>query len=129
MFRNVLLLGLLAALPGCGVAESSGVDAGDAQVIQALKEAGSNLSKPHPIDFYFVEFADRASAERFDRDWDQASWKLDVHQMPGLSEWTVIASTVMVPDLQAISDLSARFNVLAPKYGADYDGWEAAVTQ
>ena len=128
MFRLVVILVALLALSGCGAAESSQVDEGDAQVVQSLKDNGSDLSKPHPIDFYFY-FRDRMSAEKLRDELTGPGWKLDVHQTPDSSDWTVIASTVMVPDLQAISELTVKFNALSSELGGEYDGWEAAVTK
>jgi len=128
MFRIACLHILILCLAACGVAEPMGVDDDDARVIAALKDAGSDLTKPHPIDFYFVEFPDRVSADRFAQSLRDTGWKFDVHQSPDSSDWTVIASTVMVPDAYEISLTSAKLRKIAPQYGGDYDGWEAAVT-
>ena len=127
MFRHFILLIALAALPSFGDARPGVVDDGDAQVIQALKDAGADLTKPHETIFYFVGFADRRSAERLSKELDP-NWKIDIHQSPDSSEWTVIASTRMVPEIHAMSELTVRFNALAAKFGGDYDGWEAAVS-
>jgi hypothetical protein len=128
-FRYVSLLLALLAIFGCAQAESGDIDQGDLQVIEALKDAGSDLAKPHPIDFYCVEFPDRKAADAFAQEIDAPDWKVDVHQTPDTVGWTVVASTVMVPEIHAISHVSARFSKLASKHGGDYDGWEAAVTK
>ena len=129
MFRSIAAILLLATLVACEVSGSGDIFEGDAKTVQALREAGSDISKPHPIDFFFYGFVDRASAERFSQELNRPGWKFDAHQTPEASDWTVIASTVMVPDAREISDMRARFDALATKFGGEYDGWEAAVTK
>jgi hypothetical protein len=129
MFRALVALLILIALAACKPSESDGIYEADAKVVAALRDAGSDLSKPHPIDFYFYGFADRASAERLGQELNRPGWKIDVHQTPDTTEWTVVASAVMIPDARAISNLGARFETQARRFGGAYDGWEAAVTR
>ena len=129
MPRFLVSLTFLVILSGCGRAEYGNAYEGDAKVIQALKDAGSDVSKPHPIDFFFYGFADRASAEKFAKELSLPNWKLDVHPAPLEPGWAVTASTEMVPDLYDISVVTGKFDALAPKFGGEYDGWEAAVTK
>ena len=129
MTRNFrYIIGLLVVyFAGCGLVAPGDRESGDAQVIAALKAAGSDLSKPHRINFYFVEFPDRASAEMCGKGVSDG-WQIEIHRSPNSTDWTLVASTVMVPDLEPLTGLSEHFSLLATRHGGDYDGWEAAVT-
>lgn len=60
LIRLVLLGALIAT--GATAEEPTGSLLGDAQVIESLKKNGSNLSKPHLVDFFF-DFPDPAGAK------------------------------------------------------------------
>jgi hypothetical protein len=101
----------------------------DAQVMEQLKSAGSNLSKPHPIEFYLYvptqEAANRVATKA--RALGYEIKKLDRAAMgPG---WLVLAGKTLVPTESALSKSRSELEALAKDEGGEYDGWEAPVVK
>jgi hypothetical protein len=95
----------------------------DQQVLDQLKKAGSDLSKPHKIDF-FIYFPSEASAKEGAKD-----IKLEVDDLkvrPGAdgSNWLCFATKRMVPNHAELVRLRKKFNEITKKYDGEYDGWE-----
>jgi hypothetical protein len=101
---------------------------GDALVLAQLREAGSDLSKPHPIEFFIylptresaLNIADKIRAKGFGARVDRAA------QGPN---WLCLGTKSMVPDLAAIEAIGAGFDEMARSLGGEYDGWETAVVK
>jgi Regulator of ribonuclease activity B len=101
----------------------------DAEVIENLKRAGSDLSKPHATEFYLY-FARESSAREASIELRDAGYQL--HRIGASSkagEWVVIAGRNIVPTLAEITRLTSELNRLARTHKGVYDGWEAAVTK
>jgi hypothetical protein len=100
----------------------------DRQTLQALKNAGANLTKPTHVLFYLYfetqELADKAAASG-------RTSELEATVRPAASGggWLVLLEGTMVPSESAMHATSARLLGLATSLGGEYDGWEAAVTQ
>ncbi len=101
----------------------------DSLVIQELKKSGSNVSKPHDIEFYLY-FPNRKVAER-------ASLKIrklgcsikkiaPAASGPG---WLVLAAKTMIPTESALTQLRGEFDRIARSEKGEYDGWEAGVVK
>ena len=99
----------------------------DAQVIAQLKKAGSNVSKPHPIEFYLY-FPTREAAERVAgkvRALGCGIKRVDpAASGPG---WLVLATKTMVPIEAELVKLRKEFEFLAKVEKGEYDGWETQV--
>jgi Regulator of ribonuclease activity B len=107
--------------------------AGDLVVIDALRKAGSNLSRRTEITYYLYVPAERDARE--------AAALLKKHNLAATVEkplgvledgsvsdaWGVITVTNDVPSLETVRTAGALFEDLARKYDGQYDGWEAAV--
>jgi len=114
---------------------------GDAAVIDALRKAGSNLSRPTEITYYLYVPAESDARE--------VAALLNKHNLQatvekptgtGLAEtvakavdgssgdsWGIITVTKDVPSLENVRTARALFEDLARRYHGEYDGWEAAV--
>jgi hypothetical protein len=99
---------------------------GDLDVIDQLREAGSDLSRQHPVDFYLYfpgKEAAEASAARISVD----GFTTVVRSGADGTSWLCLASKWMVPELAAIHEIRARFERLASSLGGEYDGWETQI--
>ena len=95
---------------------------GDRLVIEALKEHGSDLSKPHTIDFFF-DFPAKEPAEQLCAELATEGYAPHLEAVDEGDRYTCRAVKKMVPELEAMQSLTRRFNALARKYGGTYDGW------
>ncbi len=120
-----------AADSGKASKESSSAPLGSAPdddrvVLQQLREAGSDLSKPHQIEFclYFPteeaagKAAEKLEAEGFDG---------ELRRAPDLTRWMCLVYQQMVPELSKITAGKRRLAKLAQEFGGEYDGWETNI--
>ena len=122
LFLLAVLLGVLTLL-GC----SKKPDA-DELVIFELKKAGSDLSKPHKIDFYLYlptqSAAEQAVVHVRDRGFEAV-----VRPAAKGTNWLCLAKKALVPNLSDIKRIGRDFDQFCAAAGGDYDGWEAEVTK
>lgn len=100
----------------------------DDAVIEHLRIAGSDLSKPHPIDFYLYA-PTQDSAERIARVLSNKGFKVKVEQAATGTDWLALATKEVIPTSVALADLRRELTVLALHEHGDYDGWEAPVVK
>jgi len=99
----------------------------DAMVLLRMAELGADLSLPHQPEFTFDASSQTMAMAVAE---EVAGLDFDVQVFapePGEPSWQVVASRRMVLDLDAVVELSARFEKLADARGAVYDGWGAPV--
>jgi Regulator of ribonuclease activity B len=101
----------------------------DALVILQLKKHGSNLAKPHVIDFHFYYFKEKRSAEELATVLKSKGFTSRISFSDKDSDWNVIATKSMIPEFRAISAQSAEFEKLAKDRGGKYDGWETQIVE
>ena len=121
---------VLKTLPG---ASDQADQSGDQAVLEKLRAAGSDLSKPTDIVFYLYipAHSDALACVRkldkigFRSEADTPLGKLD----DGITEnrWSVISHITAVPTLKTVHRAAMIMTQLAHRYGGEYDGWEAAV--
>jgi len=97
-----------------------------ADVLTILQRQGSDVTKPHSIDFYFY-FKRRADAEQAAAALQARQFKVTVDTQPYYGQWLCLASRRLVPDRQLLAEWGRWFPQLASRHGGDYDGWEAAI--
>ena len=119
--------GLVIAAAPCHAA--SVPEEQDAAVIQGLRDAGSDLSKPHLIDFFFY-FPDRKSAEAAAAELRSLRYDVfDIGAANDQSVWLVQANRSLVPDLAMMNASTRELEALAARHGGDYDGWGTSVVE
>lgn len=127
---KVLALVLAAALTACSSdAEESHTNppgSSDAAVIAQLRTAGSDLSRPHPIDFYLY-FPNREAAGRISRTLSSKGFEASIEPSARGTDWLVLAKKQVVPTQTAMERLSAELEVIAASEKGEYDGWETMV--
>ncbi|MGN6280351.1 ribonuclease E inhibitor RraB [Frateuria sp.] len=108
--------------------QASASPANDDAVIEQLRLAGSDLSKPHPIDFYLYA-PTQESVERIARVLSNKGFKVKVEQAATGTDWLALATKEVVPTSAALADLRRDLTALALREHGDYDGWEAPVVK
>jgi hypothetical protein len=116
---------LLGACAG-GQEETYGDDdVSDQAVIDNLKEAGSDLSKLHDVDFNLY-FPDESSARRFADKLSGQPFKVSIEETDD-AEWSVVATRKMMLSADDIKTTSDELTGLANAEGGELDGWGASV--
>ena len=98
----------------------------DQQVLDQLKKAGSDLSKPHSIEFFLyfpTEFSANEAAKDVKVEVDDVNVRLGADK----ENWLCFAAKRMVPDHDKLVGLRRRFNEIAIKGDGVYDGWGTEV--
>ena len=98
----------------------------DRVVLQQLREAGSDLSKPHQLEFYLyfpTEEAAGKAAEKLETE----EFEGEMRRAPDLTRWMCLVHQQMVPELSKIAALKRRLAKLAQEFGGEYDGWETNI--
>lgn len=117
--------------PSHVAAQTATADTADQALLDNMRKAGSDLSKPVQIDHYLYvprkDLADQAAAELRPQ-----GYKVTVDTAavvrPG-EAWVVLASQTAVPTIDYLRRTRATFTALANKLGGAYDGWEAPVAK
>jgi regulator of ribonuclease activity B len=100
----------------------------DESVLVQLKKAGSDLSKPHDIEF-FLYFPSQSIAERAAPTIRAAGFAVEVRPAAKGSDWLCYTTKTMVPDLTALQKIRRDFNRLAKSVHGEYDGWGTGVVK
>jgi regulator of RNase E activity RraB len=98
----------------------------DDSVLVQLRKAGSNLSKPHAIEF-FLYFPTQAIAEQAATQVRDAGFEVRLEPSAKGNDWLCFATKNMVPELAAMQEIRHKFNSLASSMGGEYDGWGTEV--
>ena len=99
----------------------------DFKVIQALKENGSDVTKPHEIDFFF-DFSTFDEAAPVAQAIDKDGFVVKVFENDDGS-YTIEAKKTLIPDVSVMQELTRKFDSLTEKHGGNYDGWGTEVVE
>ena len=119
----IRILLLFVLISGCGL---TGNGNKDQAVLDQLRDAGSDLAKPHPFHFYLYH-PDAGGAEQLCSALRTDGFHVRITESAGGSDWLCLASFTMLPTIENLTELQARFEVLMDQYGGEYDGWETIV--
>ncbi len=100
----------------------------DQQILDQLRAAGSDLSKPHPMEFYLY-FPTEDVAARVADEIEADGYRVEVKRAPRGPAWMCYVTRRMTPKKSEIAAMGRRFRELAEKYGGEYDGWETEVVR
>jgi hypothetical protein len=135
MRRTLLLCPVLVGgLAGCMSSDPGDTDAdahntgNNGEVIAALEESGSDLSKPHPLDFY-IYFDERADADAAAKSLAAKGYDAEVDPEQVDTEWLLVASKESSVSEAKIDALEAEIvAVVEPAHGV-YEGWETEIVE
>lgn len=100
----------------------------DGEVLFQLCQSGSNLGKPHPIEF-FLYFPDQENANKAKVELIARGFHVEVNRSAAGFEWLCFVKKEMVPNHKALVSLRDTLNVLAGKYFGQYDGWGTPIAK
>ena len=93
-----------------------------------MEKAGSNLSKPHDIEF-FLYFPTEELANQAAEEVKKEGCSVKVELGADESAWLCFATKRMIPKHAELMRLRKRFNDIAFKYQGEYDGWGTGVVK
>jgi hypothetical protein len=100
----------------------------DQLVLDQLKRAGSNLAKPHDIEFYLyfpTEEAANAAAKEINIEVDRLKVRVGADDV----NWLCLGTKSMLPKADELRRLRTRFIEITNRYQGEYDGWECGVVR
>ncbi len=98
----------------------------DAAVIDQLRAAGSDLSKPHVIEF-FTYFQEEVSADTACGSLAAKGFSVSVSLSALTDEYLCFATKEVVPTLEEMHRLRSELESLAAELDGEYDGWGTPV--
>jgi hypothetical protein len=98
----------------------------DQAVLDSLRDAGSDMTKAHPIDFYLYH-PDKTGADQICNRLRIDGFQVTVREGALGDEWLCLASMSFVPSIDRLSEIREKFEALIDLYGGEYDGWETIV--
>lgn len=102
----------------------------DRLTLQQLRIAGSDVSRPHAVDF-FLYLPTRGAAESAAEELRRAGYtaKVETSASPSANTWLCQAVKEMAPSEANLSEARGVFEGLAERFRGNYDGWGAAVVR
>jgi regulator of RNase E activity RraB len=101
----------------------------DARVIEVLLKNGSDFTKPHRVDYFFV-MPTEASAKAIAAELQSTGFVVQrIGVPPRLSTWEVHVQRSQLVQLEAMQATTIAFTKLAERFGGVYDGWGAPVAK
>jgi len=119
----LLILGFSLLLAAC---INLTLEQSDQAALESLREAGSDLSKPHPFDFYLYH-NNKSGAQRLCGELNKMGFQVNVREGAIENEWLCLARQNFIPSENKLAELSQVFEELISTYGGEYDGWETIV--
>jgi regulator of ribonuclease activity B len=98
----------------------------DQEVLDQLRSAGSNVAKPHQIEFYMY-LPSQVDAEGAEAELRALGYGVTVRVAPDNIHWLCIASRKMLPTIEGLTDARGVLKGMAMRYRGAYAGWEAAI--
>ncbi len=98
----------------------------DCKTLVQLAKAGSDLKKPHEIDFFFY-FPTQDQAKKAAPKLAALGLSTKIDRAAKGSNWVIHGNKTMVPSEAELQRLRRYFDEIAAAQGGDYDGWGAEV--
>jgi hypothetical protein len=113
-----LIAASLLIAPGLSSAQQNP----DAQALTQLRLAGSNLRKPHQMEF-FLYVPSQLAAERVAEKVRALEFTTKIQHAATGSDWLVLATKKMIPTEAKLAELRKLFNEIVTAEQGEYDGW------
>lgn len=98
----------------------------DQEVLNQLRGAGSDLSKPHNMEF-LIYLPTEESANRVANRIRPDGFNVEVKRAAQGSNWLCLAMKRMAPKHSEIAAIGKRFSAIAQEFNGEYDGWETSI--
>jgi len=106
--------------------DKSAASPDDKMVLEQLREAGSDLSKPHVLEFYLY-FPAEQSAHQAAEKLESEGFEGELKPSVGEATWLCLVRKRMVPELNEIVAMRRKLSSLAKEFKGEYDGWETRI--
>ena len=100
----------------------------DQLVLVQLRKAGSDLSKPHNIEF-FLYFPAQSVAESSSLKVRDAGFEVEVKKATQGDSWLCFAKRTMIPALTDLQRIRQNFVEFAGSMNGEYDGWGTQIVR
>ena len=100
----------------------------DARVIAQLHQAGSDMTKPHPVEFFFY-FPSQDAADRVATRLSEFGLIATVEPAAHGEEWAILATKTLVPTDASMTQLRDAFEKIAATEQGTYDGWGSSIVR
>jgi hypothetical protein len=108
----------------------------DLAVLHRLKELGSDLSKPHKVDF-FLYFPSEEQAKSAAGEIEREGYAVRINRAPmpwwrrlfSKPVWGCYANKSIIPDEETILETSRWFDGIAQRFCGEYDCWGTGVVK
>ena len=114
---------ILVFIPGCSILN---IDNSDQAALDSLRDAGSDLTKIHPFDFYLYH-NNKSGAQYICAELEQDGFQVSIQEGAIEGEWLCLARLNFIPSIEKLSELQVVIEDLIAKFGGEYDGWETIV--
>jgi len=104
------------------------IDDPDALTLAELKKAGSDLSKPHLIEF-FLYFPNREPAEEVAEILRSEGYELAVSLGADNVNWLCFATKPLIPSQKTLAAIRDHFEALVNTRSGEYDGWGTTIVK
>lgn len=126
--RPLLATALCLLLAACGAnpdPDEALAEDGNAAVLAQLEDAGSDLSKPHALEFTLY-FPSRDAAMAALPELQAQGYSSGLYDKED-EQWRVVAVREAVPTPDAIAGFEAQVQAVASAHGGEYDGWGSEI--
>lgn len=96
----------------------------DGDALRRLRDDGSDLSKPHQIDFHVV-VPNESAGSAVCIEAEKLGFKAKLVQDNATLDWTCWCTKTIVPDYSEIVQVESQLDVVARAVGGHTDGWGA----
>src|SRR5215813_10135597 len=100
----------------------------DQSVLIRLQKSGSNVSKPHSIEF-LLYFSTQSAAEKAEVSIRSSGFEVEVKKAAQGESWLCFATKTMVPALPDLQKIRHDFMTIAASMNGEYDGWGTQVVK
>jgi regulator of RNase E activity RraB len=98
----------------------------DRHILRLLKKRGSNLNKPHAVEFY-VYFKTKTSALKARSLIRKKDFHVELLTDSSGKRWICLSIREMIPRYPAIQTMKKKLSSLAKPFGGHCDGWGTQV--
>lgn len=126
-----VLIALVIAVVAWGILSSRNASAQeslDGKTLAQLAKAGSDLKKPHDIDFFFY-FPTKDAAEKAAPKLAALGLSTKIDRAAKETNWLIHGNKTMVPSEAELQRLRRMFDAIAVAQKGEYDGWGAEVVE
>ena len=114
--------------PAAPPSESELTNQPDLAMVEELRAAGSDLSRPHAVAFLLF-LPSEGGAARVARALRERGFAVEVKESVGGDQWQARGTRMMIPDVGELLRLRAELDELAQSEGGEYGGWRAPVVR